>query len=116
MADQTTSADNVRTMMTENLDKLRKASSDYFQMLEKNLASSQLPIAGQAKQYCDHMQRNVTATFDFCDKLIKAKDVQDSMKIQAEFFQEQMRVMTDQAKSFGESAMKAMTGGFTTRS
>jgi hypothetical protein len=54
---------------------------------EENLAPSQLPIAGQAKQYCDHMQRNVTTTFDFCDKLIKAKDVQDSMKFQAEFFQ-----------------------------
>ena len=116
MADQAMSPENVRTMMTEGLDKLRKASAEYFQMLEKNLTSSQLPIAGQAKQYCDHMQRNVTATFDFCDKLIKAKDVQDSMKIQAEFFQEQMRVMTEQAKSFGESAMKAMAGAFAGKS
>lgn len=116
MADQTMSAENVRAMMTQNLDRLRQASSEYFQTLEKNLAASQLPIAGQAKQYCDQMQRNVTATFDLCDKLIKAKDVQDSMKIQAEFFQDQMRMMTDQAKSFGESAMKAMTGAFAAKS
>jgi hypothetical protein len=34
------------------------------------------------------------------------------MRIQAEFFQTQMRAMTDQARSMGESAMKAMTGAF----
>ena len=45
MADQAMSAENVRAMLTENLDKLRKASAEYFQMLEKDLTSSQLPIA-----------------------------------------------------------------------
>jgi hypothetical protein len=59
------------------------------------------------------MQRNVTATFDLGDKLIQAKDMQDAVKIQSEFFQEQMRAMTDQARSAGESAMKAASGGFT---
>lgn len=100
-------------MLSENLEKLRKASTDYFQMPEKGLTSSQLPSADQAKQYCDYMQRNVMETFDLCDKLIQAKDVQDSMKIQSEFFQAQMRSLNDQAKSIGESAMKALTGAFT---
>jgi phasin len=116
MTDQTMSAENVRTMLTENLDKLRKASAEYFQMLEKGLSSSQLPTSDHAKQYCDYLQRNVMGTFDLCDKLIQAKDVQDSMKIQSEFFQNQMRSMSDQAKSLGESAMKAMTGAFTPKS
>ena len=59
------------------------------------------------------MQRNVTATFDLGDKLIQAKDMPDAMKIQSEFFQDQMRTLTDQAKSMGESAMKAASGMFT---
>jgi phasin len=112
MSDQAMSAENVRAMLAENLDRVRKATAEYFQLMEKGLVSSQLPIAGQAKQYCDMMQRNVMSTFDLCDKMIKAKDVQDSMKIQSEFLQEQMRAMTDQAKNIGESAMKAMTGAF----
>ena len=81
MADQGMSPENVRAMLSENLEKLRKASMDYFQMLEQGLTSSQLPVANHAKQYCDYMQRNVQGTFDLCDKLIQAKDVQDSMKI-----------------------------------
>jgi len=51
-------------------------------------------------------------TFELCEKLIQAKDVQDSMKIQSEFVQAQMRSVADQAKSLGESAIKAMTGAF----
>jgi phasin len=115
MSDQM-SVENVRTKLTENLGQMRKASAEYFQMLEQGLASSQLPIAGQAKQFCDHMQSNVTATFDLCDKLIQAKDPQDTIRIQSEFFQDQMRLLTNQARSISEQAMKAVTGAFMPKS
>jgi hypothetical protein len=42
--------------------------------------------------------------------LIQAKDMQDAVKIQSEFFQEQMRTLTEQARSAGESAMKQRAG------
>jgi phasin len=108
MADINPSAENVRAMMVESNGRLRKASAEYFALLEKGLASSPLPIGDQAKQFCDHLQRNVTATFDLGDQPVQAKDV---LRIQSEFFQEQMRALTDQARSMGESAMKAMTTG-----
>ena len=38
--------------------------------------------------------------------------MQDAFRLQSEFFQEQMRALTEQAKSMGESAMKAAAGGF----
>ena len=116
MSEQAMSAEKVRAMLTENLERVRKASDDYFQLLEKGLSSSQLPVADQAKHFTGLMQHNVAATFDFCDKLIKANDAQEAMRIQSEFFQTQMRAMTDQARSMGESAMKAMTGVFTPKS
>jgi phasin len=112
MADLNPSAENIRAMLTETLGRLRKANAEYFGLLEKGLMSSPLPIADQAKQFCDYMQRNVTATFDLGDKLVQAKDMQDALKIQSEFFQNQMRTLTDQAKTMGETAMKAATGIF----
>lgn len=112
MVDINPSAENVRTMLAEALARLRKANGGYFDLLEKNLGSSPLPIASQAKEFCGFMQRNVTATFDLGDKLIHAKDMQDALKLQAEFFQDQMRTLTDQAKAAGESAMKAAGGMF----
>ena len=116
MSDTNLSADNARAMLAENLERLRKASAEYFDLLEKGLSSSSLPIADQAKQFCGYMQRNVTATFDLGDKLIKAKDMQGAAKIQSEFLQDQMRSLTDHARSMGESAMKAATGAFTPKS
>jgi len=116
MSDANLSADKIRTMLAEANGRLRKASAEYFDLLEKSLGSSPLPVAGQAKQFCDYMQRNVTATFDFGDKLIQAKDMQDAAKIQSELFQDQMRSLTDHARSMGESAMKAATGVFTPKS
>lgn len=113
MTDANLSADKVRTTLAEANGRLRKASAEYFDLLEKGLGSSQLPVADQAKQFCGFMQRNVNATFDLGDKLINAKDMQDALKIQSDFFQDQMRSLTDHAKSMGESAMKAATGAFT---
>ena len=56
MADIDPSAENVRAMLTETLGRLRKASEEYIGLLEKGLSSSPLPIADQAKQFCDYMQ------------------------------------------------------------
>ena len=112
MVDMNPSAENVRAMMTETLGRLRKASDEYFELLEKGLSSSPLPIADQAKQFCNFMQRNVSANFELGDKLIQAKDLQDALKLQSEFFQSQMHTLTDQAKNMGETAMKAATGMF----
>jgi len=116
MSEPAMSAEKVRAMLTENLERTRKANDEYFQMLKNGLDSSRLPIADQAKHFADLMQHNVSATFDFCDRLIKASDPQDAMRIQSEFFQSQMRAMTEQARSMGESAMKTMTGAFTRQS
>src|SRR5258708_28843490 len=116
MSDGDLPADKIRAMLAEANGRLRRASAEYFDLLEKGLGSSTLPVADQAKQFCGYMQRNVTATFDLGDKLVQAKDMQDAVRIQSEFFQDQMRSLTDHAKNMGESAMKAATGVFTPKS
>jgi phasin len=116
MSDASVPADKIRATLTEALERLRKASAEYFDLLEKGLSSSPLPVADQAKQFCGYMERNVTATFDLGNKLIQAKDMQEAVKIQSEFFQDQMRSLTDHARSMGESAMKAATGVLTPKS
>lgn len=114
MADINPSAENIRAMLIESLERLRKASGEYFALLEKGLASS--PPLAEAKEFCEHMQRDVTATFDLGEKLIQAKGMQDASKTQSEFFQAQIRALTDQAKGIGESAMKAASEYFTAKS
>lgn len=116
MSDANHSQEKIRAMLAETMERLRKASGEYFELLEKGLGSSQLPMGDQVKQFFSYMQRNVTATFDLGDRLIKAKDIQEAARIQADFFQDQIRSLTDHAKGMGESAMKAATDVFTPKS
>ena len=45
MAEINPSAENIRGMLTEALARLRKANEEYFELLERGLSSSPLPIA-----------------------------------------------------------------------
>lgn len=51
-------------------------------------------------------QQNIMASFEFAQKLLQAKDVQDVMKLQADYIQAQMGVLNEQAKELGQSASK----------
>jgi len=54
-------------------------------------------------------EQNVAASFEFAQKLLRAKDVQEVLKLQAEFVRTQMQVLAEQARELGESASKATT-------
>jgi phasin len=51
-------------------------------------------------------EQNVAASFEFAQKLVRAKDVQEMMRLQTEYAQAQMRALADQAKELGQSAAK----------
>jgi len=51
MAEINSSVEGVRAALTDALGRLRKANAEYFEMLEKNLGSSSLPIANQAREF-----------------------------------------------------------------
>ena len=51
-------------------------------------------------------QHNIMASFEFAQKLVRAKDMQEMMKLQADYIQSQMQVLNEQAKELGQSASK----------
>ena len=54
-----------------------------------------------------YAERNVATAFDFAQKLLQARDIQDLVRLQSEFVQTQIKVLGEQAKELGESATKA---------
>jgi hypothetical protein len=52
-------------------------------------------------------EQNVANSFDFAQKLVRAKDVQEMMVLQQEFLKSQMQAMQAQAKDLGTAAAKA---------
>jgi phasin len=52
-------------------------------------------------------QQNIAGSFEFAQQLMAAKDVQDVLKLQADYVRKQMQVLTEQARELGESTSKA---------
>jgi len=55
---------------------------------------------------------NVSATLDFAQKLVQAKDAEEVTRLQTEFTQAQMKSLSEQTKALGDSATQAGKSAF----
>lgn len=90
--------DVVRSAMATNLEQARRAMTNYFQFVEKSMSASPLGATDQARTFISYVERTVAANFELSDRLLHAKDIQDVLRIQTEFFQTQLRALTEQTK------------------
>jgi len=52
-------------------------------------------------------ERNVAASFDFAQKLVRARDLEEVMRLQREYIQAQIQALNEQAKEIGQTVTKA---------
>jgi len=107
MAEDETTTDQLRSIMAENFKKAHGALTNYFQFVEKSISASPLGATDQTKNFRNYVERSVAASFGLSDKLLHAKDFQDVLRIQTEFFQTQLRALTEQSKELCGTATKA---------
>ena len=55
-----------------------------------------------------YAEQNLAAAFDLAQRMVRAKDMQEAMQIQAEFVRNQFEAMQTQMKEFGSIAQSAM--------
>ncbi|APF36558.1 phasin [Chelatococcus daeguensis] len=53
-------------------------------------------------------EQNIAAAFDLAQKLVRAKDMQEAMQLQADYLQKQLASLQAQMKEFGFAAEKAV--------
>src|SRR5947209_6345754 len=51
-------------------------------------------------------ETNIANSFDFAQKLLQARDVNEMVKLQSDYIAAQMKVLSDQAKELGENTAK----------
>ena len=56
-------------------------------------------VAQLAMRYAE---RNIASSFDFAQKLVRAKDSQEVMTLHANYVQQQMQALTEQAKDLSQ--------------
>jgi phasin len=49
-------------------------------------------------------EQNIAGSFDLAQRLLRAKDVEEVLRLQGDYIQKQMQVLSEQARKLGESA------------
>lgn len=75
--------------------------------LEDQAAVAQAGAKDVSQKVMGFAEQNVSSSFDFAQKLVRAKDVQEMVRLQTEFIKTQMTALAEQAKALGETATKA---------
>jgi phasin len=52
-------------------------------------------------------EQNIASSFELAQQLVRARDVQEVLKLQSDYVKKQLQALTDQARELGESTGKA---------
>jgi hypothetical protein len=94
--------DAVRSMMEDNLTKVGSATKNYLDLLQKSMLGVPNANEDQINAFRAYMERRMAANQEFVSKLLRAKDIQEAMQIQVEYFQSQMRTSVNDAMQLTE--------------
>lgn len=109
MADNEKPSDAVRSVMANNLEQARSAMTNYFQFVEKSVSASPIAEPDRARTFKAYVERSVAASFELSDQLLRAKEFKDVLRIQTEFFQTQLRALTEHSKDAEAKAASDVT-------
>ncbi len=111
----------MRAFAEKSVSEARKAFETYmdaatkaFGTVEQSAQTMQTNARELGKKAIGFAEGNVSATLDFAQKLVQAKDAADVMRLQTEFTQAQMKSLSEQTKALGDSATQAGKSAFET--
>src|SRR5262245_58849398 len=107
MAAENNPFEALRAIMIDNLEKTQRATQGYVDLFEKTMRN--LPNANEEQigTFKSYVERQVAANHAFVDKLLRAKDFQEALRIQVEYFQSQLRAAAEDATRIGTQMAKS---------
>ena len=104
---------DMRAMAEKSVDQARVAFNTFMTAAQEAMATfegqakaAQAGAKDMSEKALGYAERNVANTFAFADRVVRAKDAQEFIRLQTEFVQAQMKELAEQAKELGESAAK----------
>jgi phasin len=105
----------MRDFAEKSVEQARKAMDGFINAAQKTVDTfegSANTVQASAKDATrktfTYAEQNIAAAFDLAQKMVRAKDMQEAMQIQAEFVRSQFEAMQAQMKEFGSMAQTAM--------
>lgn len=105
---------DVRSFAEQSVEQARRAFEGFVTASQKaaSMLEGQASVATTGakdlrQRSLMFAERNVATSFEFAQKLVRASNPEEVMKLQAEFMKSQMQALTEQAQELGQSATKA---------
>jgi phasin len=105
----------MRDFAEKSVEQARKAVDGFLgaarktaDTIESSATTAQASGKEIASKTFEYAEQNIGAAFDLAQRLVRAKDMQEAMQIQAEFVRSQFAAMQSQMKEFGAAAQSAM--------
>jgi phasin len=105
----------MRDFAEKSVEQARKAIDGFMSAAQKTVDTfegSANTVQASAKDATrktfTYAEQNLSAAFDLAQRMVRAKDMQEAMQIQAEFVRTQFEAMQTQMKEFGSLAQSAM--------
>ena len=109
----------MRAFAEKSVGEARRAFEAYMDAATKALGSAeqsaqaiQSNARDLGRKAIGFAEDNVSATLDFAQRLVQAKDAEEVMRLQAEFTQVQMKSLSEQTKALGDTATQAGKSAF----
>ncbi|MGX1098407.1 phasin family protein [Amorphus sp. MBR-141] len=106
--------DQLRTYAEQSITQARKAIEDFMKVAQSTVTSvegSTNQIQAGATDINNKMltyaEENIAAAFDFAEKMARAKDMDEIVKLQSEFMTKRMSAFGEQTREIGDTAAKA---------
>jgi phasin len=99
--------DAVREMGEKAVEQTEKAFDAFLSAANQSVAMIPSPATDISKKTLAYTEQNMKAAFEYARKLLHAKDMQEVMHIQGEFFKSQLAAAQEQMKQMGSGAVSA---------
>jgi phasin len=104
----------MRQFAEQSVEQAKKAVDGFLSAAQKTAATLETQASTAQSGAKDVTQKamtfaeqNVATSFEFAQKLVRARDMQEVLTLQQEFLKSQMQALQAQAKDLGSAAAKA---------
>jgi phasin len=108
--------DQMREAADRSVEQAKKAIGQYLEATQQAVAKAEGSAksvregaAEMGRQALAYVEDNMTASFDFAQRLVQARTVEEIAALQKEFLAKQMASLSEQGKSLGQMMGRAAT-------
>jgi phasin len=93
----------IKEVAGKAIDQAERGFSAFIEAANKSVSMIPTPATQMSLRALSLTEQNMKAAFDHAKKLLESKDLQEAMRLQAEFLKAQYEAATEQLKDIGNS-------------